>query len=178
MINSELHFELADPYLEEEDILWQPRCSHDSSVDSWSLWLSGKAQSLGRSPASTLAQPGNGGTRALSWGGGIVDPSRGNSVLKLPILGFIRHLLCLPSCTTLGTLGKLAKPQFTHPQSGYLHNRDYWEDARRNMSDWVCRAHSVWSGMVRTAGLPSLPSLSFWARALVSAAHTLMSTAR
>ena len=129
--------------------------------------------------------PGQHSCPAWEWrhkgsllGGGIVDPSRGNSVLKLPILGFIRHLLCLPSCTTLGTLGKLAKPQFTHPQSGYLHNRDYWEDARRNMSDWVCRAHSVWSGMVRTAGLPSLPSLSFWARALVSAAHTLMSTAR
>lgn len=38
---------------------------------------------------------------------------------------------------TLGTLGKFAKPQFTHPQSGHLHlsHRDYWEDARMNMSE-------------------------------------------
>lgn len=147
------------------------------------LWTAGPCGCLGKhrvwaGPRPALLPSLGMEAQGLSPGGGIVDPSRGNSVLKLPILGFIRHLLCLPSCTTLGTLGKLAKPQFTHPQSGYLHNRDYWEDARRNMSDWVCRAHSVWSGMVRTAGLPSLPSLSFWARALVSAAHTLMSTAR
>lgn len=51
MINSELHFEPADPYLEEENILWQPRCGRDSSVDSWSLWPSGKAWSrLVRAP--------------------------------------------------------------------------------------------------------------------------------
>lgn len=73
MINSELHFELADPYLEEENILWQPRCSRDSSVDSWSLWPSGEAWSLGRALFNNLAQSLGKGAQGLSPGGDSTD---------------------------------------------------------------------------------------------------------
>lgn len=109
MINSELHFELADPYLEEENILWQPRGSHDSSVDSWSLWPSGKARSLGRALSSTLAHSGDGFTGPFSWGQGIVGPSRGDSPTQITYIRVHSSSLCLPSCVALGTLGELAK---------------------------------------------------------------------
>lgn len=74
MINSELHLELADPYLEEQNILWQPRRSHDSSAGSPPTWQPEKARSLGRAlsqhPLTQKALRGGGlGLRVFHLGG-------------------------------------------------------------------------------------------------------------
>lgn len=55
VINSELHLEPADPYLREEDILWQLRHSHDSCGDSLPTPQPGEARSPGRALPTTPA---------------------------------------------------------------------------------------------------------------------------
>lgn len=70
VINSELHLEPADPYLEEEDILWQLRHSHDSCAGSLPTPRPGEARSPGR------ALPTHPLPRALQ-GGGAPSPSPG-----------------------------------------------------------------------------------------------------
>lgn len=73
VINSELHLELADPYLEEEGILWQLRHSHDSCVGSLPTPQPGEAPSPGR---ALLTHPL---PRALRGGGAPISPRMGKN---------------------------------------------------------------------------------------------------
>lgn len=70
MINSEFHLEPADPYLEEENTLWQLRCSHDSSA-AWEGMKSGQGPS--HSTPSPEGSPGEGG----GWGREVFTWMRG-----------------------------------------------------------------------------------------------------
>lgn len=68
VINSELHLEPADPYLEEEDIRWQLRHSHDSCAGSLPTPRPGSGQGPPQAPPPQ-ASPGGWGFQSLPWVG-------------------------------------------------------------------------------------------------------------